>query len=45
VIKETVIPFNRISSLNISSISPGIYFVRSKDKRNKIYSGKFVVGR
>jgi hypothetical protein len=45
VIKETVLPFNRISSLNISSLSPGMYFVRSQDKRNKICTGKFVVGR
>jgi hypothetical protein len=45
VIKETVIPFNRISSLNISSLSPGIYFVRSQDNRNRILTGKFVVGR
>jgi len=45
VIKETVIPFNRISSLNISSLSPGIYFVRSQDNRNRMYTGKFVVGR
>jgi len=45
VIKATVIPFNRISSLNISSLSPGIYFVRSQDNRNRIFTGKFVVGR
>jgi len=45
VIKETAMPFNRISSLNISALSPGIYFVRSKDQRNRLYTGKFVVGR
>ena len=45
VLKKEVVPTNRMASLNISALSSGIYFLRSKDKRNRMFTGKFVVGR
>ena len=45
VLRKGVAPTNRMASLNISSLSSGIYFLRSKDKRNRIMTGKFVVAR
>jgi len=45
VLKKETFPNNRMTSSNISSLSPGIYFVRSKDIRNRVFTGKFVVGR
>jgi hypothetical protein len=44
-LKKETFPNNRMTSLNISSLSTGMYFVRSIDKRKRILTGKFVVGR
>ena len=44
-LRKEVAPTNRIASLNISSLSSGMYSLRSKDMKNRIFTGKFVVAR
>jgi hypothetical protein len=42
VVGRDVIPSGRMISLNISSLSSGLYFILSKDSRHGIFSGKFI---
>jgi hypothetical protein len=43
VMKNKVVPQNKIISLNIASLPPGLYLVTCKDSKNKMLTGKFVV--
>jgi len=42
VLKREVIPVNRMISLNISSLSSGLYIAVSKDQRKRMLKGKFI---
>jgi hypothetical protein len=42
VVRKDVMPYDRMISLNITSLSSGLYFVVSKDDRNNIMKGKFI---
>jgi hypothetical protein len=45
VMKTRVVPQNRAVTLNISSLSSGLYLAVCKDAKRKTFKGKFVVGR
>ncbi len=42
VFKKEVIPVNRMVSLNLSFLSPGLYLSITKDPHKKIMTGKFI---
>ena len=45
VINAKASPQNKMVSLNISNLSPGVYLVTCKDSGQKILKGQFVVAR
>jgi hypothetical protein len=45
VLNMVAIPNNRMASLNISSLSPGMYVIVSTIRRDNILTGKFIVER
>jgi hypothetical protein len=45
VFKKEINPSNRIISLNVSSLSSGLYVAVCKDKQNRMLKGKFVMVR
>jgi hypothetical protein len=45
IMKSSVVPQNRVFSLNVSSLSSGLYLAVCQDAKRKVFKGKFIVAR